>query len=307
MSKMSAYDVPDYSDRSFWSFMSTEGEKPVDTVFIYPTCVMESKYGDIAGIEEMLEAAEVVKAEMASAYTESTNVYLPYYRQIAFTKAEKFNMDGIAYAEYLKDAPTYEDVTAALDYYFEHYNNGKPFIIAAHSQGSCATYVVLENYMKEHPEYLMRMVAAYPIGWARDQDYYARNSHLKFAEGETEAGVVVSWNTFGPGATGKSIVLPKNAVAINPLNWLRDDTYAGSEENKGSLVEGKIVMNYADAKLNTELGYVECNAEMEYAPLIKVVGEVSLHCGDYPLYYNNIKENVRKRIDTFMASRREGK
>ena len=30
----------------------------------------------------------------------------------------------------------YDDITAALDYYFENCNGGRPFIIAGHSQGS---------------------------------------------------------------------------------------------------------------------------------------------------------------------------
>ena len=33
----------------------------------------------------------------------------------------------------------YGDITAALDYYFKNFNNGRPFIIAGHSQGAART------------------------------------------------------------------------------------------------------------------------------------------------------------------------
>ncbi|MBQ4402434.1 MAG: DUF3089 domain-containing protein [Synergistaceae bacterium] len=40
--------------------------------------------------------------------------------------------------------------TAALDYYFENCNNGRPFIIAVHSQGSMIALLVLKKYFREH-------------------------------------------------------------------------------------------------------------------------------------------------------------
>jgi len=248
----------------------------------------------------MIVPAKMITEEMAGPFKDITNLFMPYYRQVALSKAEDFNKDGVAYAYFVKENITYKDVVTALDYYFDHYNNGRPFILAGHSQGSCICYLLLEDYFKNHPDYYARMVAAYPVGWARDKAYYAKNTHLKFAEGETESGVVISWNTIGPNAVDRTIVVPDNAVAINPLNWKKDDTYASKEENKGSLVNGKIVMNYADAKINVERGYVECNTELEYLVNDRVIGDKSLHNGDYQLFFNNVKENALKRIETYL-------
>ena len=75
-----------------------------------------------------------------------------------------------------------QDVFAALDYYFENLNDGRPFILAGHSQGSAIQSLVLAEYMKAHPEYLERMVAAYVIGYSITGDYLKANPHLKFAE-----------------------------------------------------------------------------------------------------------------------------
>ena len=53
------------------------------------------------------------------------------------------------------------DVFAAIDYYFKYLNGGRPFILVGHSQGSIMQSFVLAEYMKTHPEYLKRMIAAY--------------------------------------------------------------------------------------------------------------------------------------------------
>ena len=58
------------------------------------------------------------------------------------------------------------DVYAALDYYFEYYNQGRPFILAGHSQGSLMLKIALRDYFKEHTDYLERMIAAYVIGFS---------------------------------------------------------------------------------------------------------------------------------------------
>jgi hypothetical protein len=42
-----------------------------------------------------------------------------------------------------------------LDYYFENYNNGRPFIIASHSQGSALNSLVLKDYFKEFHNEIM--------------------------------------------------------------------------------------------------------------------------------------------------------
>ena len=121
------------------------------------------------------------------------------------------------------DAAISGDITAALDYYyFEHYNNGYSFIIAGHSQGSAMTKLVLKKYSKEHPDYYKRMIAAYVIGFAVTKDDIEENPHWKFASGESDTGVIISWNTEGKGNVETNAliaVLLPNAISINPINW----------------------------------------------------------------------------------------
>ena len=123
--------------------------KDVDTFFIYATVYMGQGEGDpdYAPLdnEEMLIGVEVKHAMKMSAFEDSTNVFAPYYRQASMKyegDAWKKSGDG---SSVLTVTP-YEDITAALDYYFENYNEGRPFIIAGHSQGSAILGLTLKGY-----------------------------------------------------------------------------------------------------------------------------------------------------------------
>ena len=89
----------------------------------------------------------------ATVYEDETNVFVPYYRQSGLRYAgDVYKRTGNIDAA-ISGMP-YDDITAALDYYFEHYNQGRPFIIAGHSQGSAIVRLLLKKYFKEHPDQL---------------------------------------------------------------------------------------------------------------------------------------------------------
>ena len=188
--------------------------------------------------DEMIKGAESEYIGHATAYADSTNVFMPYYRQAGMPVMKKAWKETGDCEAAITGMP-YDDITAALDYYFENYNEGRPFIIAGHSQGSCMTKLLLKKYFKDHPEYYDRMVAAYVIGYSVTKDDLEANPHLKFATGETDTGVIISYNTEGPKNAeekAETAVLLPNAISINPLNWKLDETYAPASENLGSLV-----------------------------------------------------------------------
>lgn len=315
-----AKNVPDYSKASNWCQIPVI-TKDVDTFYILATEYMGFNAGDPDYAEmnnpELVEGAPIQYAMNASAFAESTNVFLPYYRQSSLRYAgEIWKRDGNIDAA-ITGMP-YNDITAALDYYFENYNNGRPFILASHSQGSAIAKLVLQKYFKEHPEYYERMVAAYVIGYAVTKDDLKANPHWKFATGDSDTGVIISWNTEGKKnieTNARTCVLFPNAISINPINWKLDDTYASASENLGSLVlnakgDGLEIGNVgADAQVVPWRGVIVTNAKIEPMPadLAAVANEFfgsdGRHESDYTFYYNNIKTNVAKRIATFKANR----
>lgn len=324
MSDMNTEKALDYSKKENWCKIP-EITKEVDTFYIYATeyILGSLKEGspEFASLdnEEMLQGAELEYLGHATTYEASTNVFMPYYRQCGMLIMKKAWEETGDIDAAISGMP-YGDIEAALDYYFEHYNGGRPFIIAGHSQGSAITKLLLKNYFKEHPDYYERMVAAYVIGYAVTKDELEENPHLKFATGECDTGVIVSYNTEGPKnaeVNAKTVVLLPNAISINPLNWKLDETYAPASENLGSLVvneetgEPEIGDLAADAQVNEERGVVITNAkvipmdEESTRAAVEFFGPDGRHGDDYTYYYNNIKDNAAKRVAAYLEGRQK--
>ena len=294
----------DYSKAENWVERAAEATKPVDVFFIYPTVTGFRDPVQICEVtdSELVAGAQMVRQVQTSVFEESCNIYMPYYRQISMPKP---GTDYRFVTNYLSGF----DATDALDYFLNNLNEGRPFILAGHSQGSSTLLNLLENYMTKHPEHLKRMVAAYPIGFAVTKDYLERTG-LKFAEGATDTGVIVSWNTEGVGnKDAKNATLAPNGLSINPINWKRDDTYAPATDNLGSLMGKIIIPGIVDARVDTVRGSVVVTTaeakpfainEPEAIPLF---GPECYHLHDYGFFFNNLKQNVADRIKAFMENK----
>ncbi len=304
----------DYSQKANW-YKVPEITKDIDTFYIYSTVYFGIGEGDpnYATLDnaEMLAGIEVEYAIKTKAFEDSTNVFVPYYRQVGMKYAGETWMKTGDVRTVFCGMP-YEDITAALDYYFEHYNEGRPFIIAGHSQGSAILRLVLIEYFKKHPEYYERMVAAYAIGFCITKEDLEANPHMKFATGETDTGVIISWNTEGPKnveVNAQTLVMMPGAISINPLNWKLDETYAPASENLGSLVMDlqtgatEIRDIGADAQVNLARGTVVTNADAIPNEMEDYAGPQNYHQDDYSIYFNNVKNNVAKRIAAYKANR----
>lgn len=313
----------DYSDESNWAHLPEVADKEVDTFYVYPTLYIdpEPDAPTIVPVEnEVLRSA--VKMHFRGSplvFEDATNVYEPYYRQSNLCAIAGKNGEDVS-AFQLREQRT--DLYAALDYYFEHYNQGRPFILAGHSQGSVMLKIALTDYFKEHVGCLERMVAAYVIGFSITADDLEANPALKFAERADDTGVIVSWNTEGPENKHEhsDIVLPR-AISINPLNWRRDDTYAPASENLGDKlpiydpeVSSMFAVDFqenrpglADAQVDVDRGVVVCTTLPDHYVAISIpgmkapFGPASLHLVDYPAYWENIKENVQTRINAYFG------
>ena len=307
-------EAPDYSRREYWlSF--PEITKDVDTFYIYSTTYVElsGEKGapDYSPLDnpEMIIGAQVEYVTNASVFEDSTNVFAPYYRQAGMRYAGEVREKTGNIDAAISGIP-YDDISAALDYFFGTCNCGRPFIIAGHSQGSGMVKYVLKNYFKEHPECYGRMVAAYIIGFSVTGKDLEDCPHLKFASGESDTGVIISWNTEGPKnveTDAHNVVVMPGAISINPLNWKLDGTYASAAGNLGSLVMNENSGEYeiadigADAQVVPGRGVVVTNARIKPSEMTGYFGPDSFHEDEYNIYYNNIKDNAAKRIAAYQA------
>lgn len=292
----------DYSKRTNWLSLP-ESDRDVDTFYLYPSSYVSPKgenkpFADIRD-ENMVRIASTCLDIQGSAFSGSTNVYAPLYRQVdpfmGFRFIEENKQD-------LVDEVILTDAIDSFDFYIKNYNKGKPFILAGHSQGTTLLMKVLATYLKDKKELLNRMVAAYLIGYGVTEEYMKVNRHLKFAKGETDTGVLISWNTEKPELEESTPIVKEKSLCINPLNWRRDATYAPVNMNLGSLIKGKIVRpGIADAKINVKKGTLECSTVKpeDYRQVFDIFPVGCYHSMDYGFYYENIRVNAAKRIEAF--------
>lgn len=306
-----------YSSVDNWLVLPASTNLAVDVFYLYPTTYAKQNENDpdICDIDNSLMRSSAFLAfnRQATAFDTVGNIYAPYYRQAdaaSCLSAAEEDKDRL-----LSGIPK-SDVIAAFDYYIKNYNNGRPFILAGHSQGSNMLLYLLSDYMKEYPEVYVRMVAAYVIGYSVTEDYLAQNPHLKFAEGAGDTGVIISYNTQAAVVDGTNPVVLKGALVINPITWTRDGITAGTEENLGSIMlklngsvvldengEFERVMNFADATVDSEAGALICSTvDVDtWGQAHSVFPKGVFHNFDYPFYYYNIRENAAERAEMFLS------
>lgn len=300
----------DYSNIDNWLVTGGDREYDVDVFFLYPTS-WRPAYGEypISGIYnvEMRHWANYYLKTRASAFGTAGNIYAPFYRQLdsSFVVAQQ----PVAGIGYFGGVP-FTDVAAAFDYYIEHYNKGKPFILAAHSQGSFAAAALIAFYLRDKPDIYERMIAAYLIGMPIPGAVYELFPHMKPARNADDLGVIISYNTSSPEIDGTDPFSFPGNVLINPISWVTDDSYAPKEASKGGIIvneDGTFVdvPNLADAKIDQSTGTLIANVDREkfssdaasrgYFP----VGV--LHENDIPLYYYDLRANAENRVEKWFA------
>jgi hypothetical protein len=293
----------DYSVASHWLAMPAVLDKTVDVFYLYPTAWRKANPTDPNICEvnnpSMLLGSKSAFARQATAFETVANVFAPYYRQ-----ADATYTLGLAEAEREKviAAEPSVDGLAAFDYYIKNKNNGRPFILAGHSQGSNVLLNVLSDYMAKNPDVYKRMVAAYVIGYSVTSTYLAKNPHLKFASGADDTGVIISYNTQSPDlAAGKNPVVLPGALVINPITWATSSVLADKSIGLGSFmpIDGlfKQVPQYADAQVDATKGALLTTADP--TGLLLGFGPGVYHSYDYPFYYFNLRENAANRISKY--------
>ena len=295
----------DYSKAEHWLALPAAARRRVDVFYLYPTAWLKAdpKEPDVCAIDNpsMRKGSRAAFARQATAFDTVGDIYAPYYRQAdaAYTLA----LPLAEQAKIISGLPK-ADAFAAFDYYIKHYNKGRPFILAGHSQGSNLLLFLLAEYMKANPKVYARMVAAYLIGYSVTDPFLSRNPHLRFARGPDDTGVIISYNTESPGvAPGANPVVLPGARAINPITWTTEETPASAEQSLGSFLpdaSGRFaaVPHRADARVDKKKGVVVCTAEVDQrpSPLPKGV----LHSYDYPFYYFDIRRNAAVRAAKFL-------
>jgi hypothetical protein len=310
----------DYADAAHWLNVAKGRRHPVDVFYVYPTAYSRRDAGEpiFSAVDDpgMMKAAQAAYKRQAWAFRTVADIYAPYYRQVDATYQLALPPDQ---QEANIEGPPAVDVMAAFRYYIQHFNHGRPFILAGHSQGSAVLRYLLASYMKTHPRVCERMVVAYVVGQSITRTYLSEDPHLRYARGAGDTGVIVSWSTEAPTTAAPNPVLLNGGIAMNPISWTRAETRAKARQNRGSIQidlttgtpvltnKGQIlrVKGLADARVDRKKGVVICSTVPPGQPPYFRPGgfpEGVLHSFDYQLYFFSIRANAALRTSRYLAT-----
>ena len=307
--------VPEYGNVFYWLSRVESITKPVDVFYVYPTIYVDAipKNMDIAS-KNLRDNAKGLLKSQGGVYSSYANIFAPFYRQqSAATQSMEVNNGGRDGFNDPIFRVAYSDVESAFDYYLRHLNSDRPFILAGHSQGSMVIIELMRRRLGDS-ELLKRFIAAYAIGYTVKKSDLQQYPQMRLAQGETDTGVIITYNTQGPTAKGSPVLL-SDAVAINPLNWRTDAMPASSEKNIKAIffndVTGEIVeqiSHFCGACIDINTGALIVT-DMQQPKNVDLINmgrwpKEVYHRFDYAFFYSNLKANVKKRIDVYLAQKK---
>ncbi len=308
--------APDYSNEKYWAALPTtedaadvvladglqdwQAEAKADVFFLYPTIYGVQTKGDNwnadvndAELNEKIDNSTI--KYQASIFNGVGKIYAPRYRQMHISVYSEMNGERRASAQQAQDL-AYQDLATAFEYYLENYNNGRPIVIAAHSQGTTHGKRLLKEYF-DGTELQDQLVAAYLVGIPVSKNLY---NDIPACSTPTQTGCVISWRAFQKDYTPKSPT-SDTIIVTNPLTWSSDKLYGAADLNEGLIVDDKsgFFTGRADAEVKPDLGILW--VERPKRPLrLRIYPSKNFHIADYNLFYANVRENAQQRVEAFL-------
>ena len=224
-------------------------------------------------------------------------MYAPRYRQANDFAYLPHTAEDTAHAIAAFDT-AYNDVRNAFIFYMQHYNNGKPIIIAAHSQGSTHAKKLLKEFFDGKP-LQQQLVAAYLPGMPIEPYYF---SSIPACNTPEQTGCVCSWRSFKKGYNDSFVLREKYiSIVTNPLTWDSANPLAARRLNKGA-----VLLNFSRIKPHNVCAEIHNGVLWTSKP--KFFGNIFLHSknyhiADYNLFYMNVRENAVERAKEFLKKK----
>ena len=201
--------------------------------------------------------------------------YAPFYRHTTIDAWVTQNEDTIARRCQLPMA----DVCTAFDQFQKRRDTSRPLIIAGFSQGGKAVVELLKHIDDD----TYSQLAAYVLGYKVTAKDMQECSHIRPAEGETDTGVTICYNTVKDVKYIKPIIAASD-ICINPVNWRTDATPA-------TLQDTITITLSPEYHVLVATGY----SGSEYAPYKDLINVGDIHGCEPWLYSECLARNIAIR------------
>ena len=308
-------NAPDYSKDSYW--LSLPGREDAsdaepkkfpaaerildsltaDVFFVHPTQLFKGEFWNAHLNDDRINALneKYPMRLQASAFNIGGRLYAPAYRQAhigVFTWQDSTSWKALELA--------YADVKAAFEYYLEHWNDGRPIILAGHSQGSWHIRWLLQEFF-DGKQLQNQLLVAYAPGF----DFYTTDfDHITFCENPNQIGCVCSWMSFGEGHFPNWLeAKSKTPVCTHPITWALSGTNDISD-HQGVVLRQMRYAHPAGIVAHVERGVLQIHQPA--VPFGKALQRTNWHIGDINLFWLNIRNNAKQRAKMFDITEMKG-
>tara|TARA_B100000287_G_scaffold424356_1_gene468856 strand:- start:106 stop:1188 length:1083 start_codon:yes stop_codon:yes gene_type:complete len=334
-------EPPNYDDESYWAalpgrdgmhFLSPDKKpspeiKKFDVFYIHPTGYFLKHWNEpLEHDSASYERTGSHLASQASAFSETCNIYAPYYRQATYFSFYDLKSNGTKAQDL-----AYSDISKAFEIFLNKHNHGRPFFIAGHSQGALHGQRLIHEYisMKSPRE---NFIAAYLIGYILPIKHFSNlYPDLFISQSPDDQKSIISWSTgvqgfkrskaysmfWLPGGWTTELMEQPN-VCQNPMCWTVNHDWQEDKNNIAiRLKSDKLFLNdyyatkHKQSKIKVE-SIIDLNFEARFSknymietrgPLIDKIKSFApngdLHNFDISLFWGAIRNNVKVRANAF--------
>lgn len=236
------------------------------------------------------KTAQMSVLRQMTAFNGSCRVFAPRYRQAIL----------YCYFEHSASADSamelaYQDVLQAFEHYLAHWNHGRPFFIAGHSQGATHLVRLLNERIAGHP-IQRQLVAAYAMGLTTASGWVTEV--VPFCEHAGQTGCWVAWNTMAHTVRPDSPRMEwwQLEHVINPLSWRADTLAVPASQNPGSVA---VIPGFRlkrkklfGAQIRDCILTTQRRQRLGFPRLYRF----DYHAVDINIYYLSVRQNVAHRL-----------
>jgi hypothetical protein len=321
-------EAPDYGDEASWAALPSrvdpadvapegqtdaQDDAQLDVFFIHPTTYYSgASWNQPLDDETANDFTDRTMRAQASVFNGVARIYAPRYRQATL---------GAYLTQRTGDAEqafelAYRDVREAFETYLERWSDGRPLIVAAHSQGSGHGLRLVSELISDlagDPSLRDRLVAAYLIGAAVPEDALSRTlPGVPLCATPEQTGCAVFYNTIDRGARaarfeevrvwypgGAELVTGATMLCVNAVTWRADADASALEAHLGAVDLAEEEGAPEPAILTAQCAEGLLEVELSDSDWDTIGGDQHVH--DYALFYMDLRANAAARAAAFLA------
>ncbi len=189
--------APDYAQPASWALLPPHPDSPgagnpsADVFFVHPTTFDGGRNwnGPIDDAKADRVLATTMLPNYAGPFARTGRLFAPRYRQASLYTALTLRDDAREARQF-----AYGDVRRAFDYFLDHFNQGRPLIVAGVEQGGTLVDRLMREELAARPKLIRRLAAVYVVDATVLAGDHRPGAPLPACARPGEPRCIVGWN-----------------------------------------------------------------------------------------------------------------